>query len=182
MAFFREEFNYQIKDVEYDVKFETMTSGLLDFTQTPIWITSSFFYSSQADELWIGYVLNGDAISFLPEIRKLYYAFRPFVHRSTMPKLVFPIIKVSKSEIQDKLPKKYFVLTHSCETPDKINDDYSECGHCVPCSRKIRTFGESSLKRIILKNPETSGKLQTIFTNVDIIKSSVNEEETKLDE
>jgi len=172
MKLFREDFQYQIEDVQFNVKFETRSIGILDFVQPPIWITSSLFYSSNADEMWIGYVLNDDAISFLPEIKKLYYSFRPFVHKNNMPKLVFPITKVSKSEIQDKLPKKYSVLTYSCENPDKIDDEYSECGHCDPCSRKIRTFGESSLKKAISKNPEIKEKLKAVFTSTDVMESA----------
>lgn len=169
MKLFREDFQYQIESVQYDVKFETRSSGLLSFTQPPIWITSSLFYSSDADEMWIGYVLNDDAISFLPDIKKLYYAFRPFVNKNHMPKLVFPIIKLSKSEIHDKLPKKYSALTHSCENPDKRGDEYSECGHCIPCARKIRTFGESSLKKVI--DPEVVDKLKLVFKTDESIES-----------
>jgi len=122
------------------------------FTQLPIWIFSiSYLTYSDLDEIQIAYVSNDDAISYISEIKKFYKAHK-WLHRGKQPKLLFPLIKLMKYEIMEKLPSQYKPYLTSCENPILLPyfmkvkrygtierlQFYEPCGCCVPCERIIR--------------------------------------------
>lgn len=87
--------------------------------QMPIWIMGVIYSNRLADvdEVQIGYVMNDDAISYLDEIKKLYYSFKPLMNLEDkpLPKLSFPLIKEKKWFMYEKLPWEWKNLTFSCE-------------------------------------------------------------------
>ena len=114
------------------------------------------------DELQIGYVMGDDAIGYIDEIKKLYRATKPFIVKQ--PKLTFPITKVYKNEIVNRLPEQYLKLITSCENPNLksygitinggITKDvkyrfFEPCGECLPCEKTIDNnyFGSNQIEK-----------------------------------
>lgn len=94
--------------------------------QMPIWVMGIIYSNrlSEVDEVQIGYVMNDDAISYLDEIKKLYYSFKPLMNLEDkpMPKLLFPLMKEKKWFMHEKLPYDYRELTFSCENVQIIEE------------------------------------------------------------
>jgi 7-cyano-7-deazaguanine synthase in queuosine biosynthesis len=109
----------------------------LKFKQVPLWILGMCYLGSRIDEIHVGYVMNDDAISYLDDIKRIFKAYHAILE--TKPKLVFPISKMKKQEIQEELPSEFKSLVVSCEDPYLNESDggfeYYECGRCVACQR-----------------------------------------------
>lgn len=141
---FNEEFNDRLQDIIKPIKL-VVNSGApeLLFKQMPLWITSIIYSDelSYVDEIHIGYVMNDDAISYLEDIRKIYYSYQGIIHKK-LPKLLFPLYKLGKDTISNRLPEKYKELTISCEFPKlALSGDgvrHFDCGSCSPCKRAVR--------------------------------------------
>lgn len=98
-------------------------------------------------EVWIGYVMNDDAISYLADINKAYKAFESLNGGRTVPKLKFPLYKTCKQEIRSQLPGNYLELTISCEAPRIArHEEYYDCGNCAACKRRVNEFGLQSIR------------------------------------
>jgi 7-cyano-7-deazaguanine synthase in queuosine biosynthesis len=96
----------------------------------------------EIDEIQLGYVMEDHALSWLKEIKKLFKAimgmsmmthFAVNGKEYKLPKVTFPIIKLSKYDIYGSIERdcpSIFKLCVTCETP---NEDGSACGHCHSC-------------------------------------------------
>ena len=120
----------------------------VSFTQPLIWsLCMAFAVGHKIDEVHVGYVKGDDALLYLKEIKKLYYATKPFTHET--PKLKFPLVKqkLCKDNMLDVLPDQYHRLIISCEDPilNKVGMKYKgksyrtfePCCTCVPCKKNI---------------------------------------------
>jgi len=81
------------------------------------------------DELHLGYIMNDDAVSFIPEIKQMFNGYKGLIQN--LPKLKFPLLKYNKQYIWNNLPEKIRKHTTWCESP-RIKDN---CGTCIPCKR-----------------------------------------------
>jgi len=107
-------------------------------SQPPIWLLSLLFILNKGiDEVAIGYVMNDCAISFLQDIQRVYKAYQPFF-RNKLPKLIFPLTKLTKDSLYEQLPKNYYENTVTCEQPlITSNGTYVPCYNCIPCKHKM---------------------------------------------
>lgn len=115
--------------------------------QAYIWASIAPIYTSNIDdidEIQIAYVMNDDAISFMPEIKKIYNSYNGIV-RNKLPKLVFPLKKMKKSEFVYELPHEILTQVTSCEDNDEENCE------CVPCSRFRQIFGVRTGSELVTK-------------------------------
>jgi len=108
-------------------------SNNLDFKQLPLWIQASLY--AVTDEIYIGYVQNDDAISYLKDFKKIWKSYKSI--NSSLPKLKFPLYKTSKEYIIENLPIDLFEEVFSCEQPiiNKKEKTFIDCGCCVPCKK-----------------------------------------------
>ena len=148
---FHEKYSNQIERPLFVSEVNIHGSHDLMFKQLPIWIFSILYLPfSEIDEIQIAYVMNDDAISYIDDIKKLFRAHK-FLHRCKQPKLVFPLTKIDKGTMMDRLPDNYKQYMTSCECPEllpyhmKVNKPsieklqyYRPCGNCVPCQRIIK--------------------------------------------
>lgn len=111
--------------------------------QPPIWVLGiSFIQNKNFDEIQIGYVSNDCAISYINDILKLYNSYSPLNdNEKSMIPLTFPLMKYSKEEIMNSLPKIYSKNVYSCEGPSM---EYIPCGSCVTCKKYFQIFLEQN--------------------------------------
>jgi 7-cyano-7-deazaguanine synthase in queuosine biosynthesis len=106
-------------------------SDNLVFYQMPLWIAAVICTTSnKVKEIAVGYVMNDDAISYLLEFKKIVKAFNSISYEP-YPKISFPLSKINKNTILDKIDpelKKHVVW---CERPRGLNS----CGKCYSCER-----------------------------------------------
>lgn len=102
------------------------------YSQPLIWLMGMLYASpDDADGIALGFVQNDDAISYLDEISAAYVAMAALYRGHSIPKLSFPLKKVSKQQAFVALPEKIRNLVTWCENhmePDR-------CGECVSCKR-----------------------------------------------
>ncbi len=95
--------------------------------------------SKYNNEIWIGYIMGDDAISYLDEIKSIWEINKAFVvDEAKHTKLVFPLVQLKKMEIAYKLPADILKETFTCEAPTIIDADaeiWKECGECQTCKR-----------------------------------------------
>lgn len=119
------------------------------------------------DEVQIGFTLKDEGMSYISELRTLFNTSLKLMPDEEVPlktKLVFPLSKMSKSMIAEKLEKLQKkngtkLKTLSCEKPfAKIENDDNEvvitikcCGTCNSCQRNISEGLERYNKDIILR-------------------------------
>lgn len=76
----------------------------LALKQVPAWICSlAYFASDKYDTVAIAYIMGDDAISFIPDIEKIWNSYRGITD-GKLPKLEFPLVKLKKSEAWYDLP------------------------------------------------------------------------------
>jgi 7-cyano-7-deazaguanine synthase in queuosine biosynthesis len=119
--------------------------GEIILGQPVLWIMSSMFnLTNDIDEIWMGYVMNDDAVSYTKEILNLYEACKPFSAITKFPVIKFPIIKHKKYDLMDEY-KGMKDLISFCETPDfmtyKEANIYLPCGHCESCLKHQKQTG-----------------------------------------
>ncbi len=83
------------------------------------------------DEVCIGYVMNDDIVSYLPDIIKIWNSYKSICH-SIFPKLLFPLVKYSKKQIYDELPSRFLDNITYCE---RTEDNDEPCNKCRSCKR-----------------------------------------------
>ena len=146
-----DEFNKEFdKDVSLNesVTIDIHDTSNIGFAQPYLWSTlSNIGFTSEMDELQIGYVYGDAVVAYLPEIRRSYGSAKPFVRHQ--PKLTFPIIKTHKDDMVIDLPEQYLKLVVSCENPKLKNYSitnketgfkyrfFEPCGHCEICKKII---------------------------------------------
>lgn len=111
---------------------EFIGDHMISGPQPPIWVFCLAYHEDlpYVDEVQMGYVIGDEAISYLPEINKLYRSLAPFM-KKTPPPLKFPLIKEHKWVIWGYLPDNIKKDVVFCESATE--DRYSPCGDCVPC-------------------------------------------------
>lgn len=130
-----EEFGTYLSGMNHPtMTFQTTTTNFnLLLTQPPIFLTSILYCLDESiKEVRIGYCMNDDAISFIPELKRIWGAFQG-IYAYKLPKLTFPLMKRKKTEYWRELPNEIFQETYFCECPDCGED----CGRCFTCKRSI---------------------------------------------
>lgn len=101
----------------------------------PIQFMNIVYDIGNYDEIAIGYVMNDDAISFLPEIQACWNGYKGLV--DYLPILTFPLIKITKSTEYNSLPIELKDHVTWCESPSYIESNC--CDNCIPC-KKMKYF------------------------------------------
>lgn len=140
----RNEFGYKLnymKDI-VTIGISYQCTGSSALPQMPLWIFGCWqlqgYYRKELTELQIGYVMNDDAISYLEEMKKVYYSYECLVdehYEGGMIPLNFPLIKYNKKQIMDLIPENIAAEVMSCESVIEIGDDHYSCGECNPCTK-----------------------------------------------
>lgn len=127
-----------------DAKVTTPFAGNLIFNQMPTWLLMLMTCSdARHTEVAIGYVMGDDAISYLPEIKRLWNASSfLFGGRRAMPKLCFPIAQVTKGMIWRAFPDELKQHVTWCENCG----DADFCDNCTPCKKAICVDIQGSAK------------------------------------
>ena len=103
--------------------------------QPAIWASLLGIYTASCgniDVVEMAYVMRDGAISFLPEISKQFRNSYVIAGRSdskSCPKISFPLVKLTKSELWASLPRRIRYFIHFCEYGDRA------CGRCSSCKR-----------------------------------------------
>jgi len=119
----------------------TRTNPNLAFKQIPVWlITLVEAIHTPVDEVAIGYIRNSrpaeeDASSHLDDLRHLYNAYQPFMHKP-LPRLVFPVAHLGKKELFARLSPDLAEHCVTCAQPVATDHGYQPCGHCPLCLRR----------------------------------------------
>jgi 7-cyano-7-deazaguanine synthase in queuosine biosynthesis len=99
--------------------------------QVPMFLTV-IYQLRDYDEFAMGYVMNDDAVSFVPDIINIYNSYKPLVQN--LPTITFPLLKERKTDIYYALPESLKPLVVWC---DSTCIDDAPCGHCHSCERMI---------------------------------------------
>jgi 7-cyano-7-deazaguanine synthase in queuosine biosynthesis len=123
------------------VSFEK-TNPRLAYKQIPVWILALIeALHPKVDEVAIGYIKNShpgeeDASSHIADIRRIYEAYRPLMHRD-LPALCFPIAEVSKEQVLVGLDPALRAACVYCEYPvEGPGGEYAPCGRCRVCQAR----------------------------------------------
>lgn len=136
VKYFNDEYpDSSIKVVSVKTEFDRNIKPLIYFAQMPFWITYPLYYANECDEVWIGYVMCDQAISYLDDIRKIWNSFKRISHEDRYPKLIFPLCKISKEMIRYDMDYDLFQLTVYCESPVDVKGKLTPCGECPSCKR-----------------------------------------------
>jgi len=128
------EFRFNDTIARYDMY---LTPVQLAINQPLFWLMSTVVCVPwECDSIAVGFIQKDDALSFLPEIQAAYKAMGK-LRRDPLPKLEFPLIKHSKSEIYTTLDHSLVELCSFCETPNVVPDT-APCGHCNKCTEMKR--------------------------------------------
>jgi hypothetical protein len=120
-----------------EINGRSIGGGSFILSQPAYWIFGIVHFENIAhfDEVWIGYVMNDCAISFLREIRNLYLSYNGLLDDDhKLPKLVFPLIKKPKLDLlfDGGLTDEIINACTFCE-----NDAFTDnCGECPPCMNR----------------------------------------------
>lgn len=96
--------------------------------QIPALLTTLLYSTNNNDIVALSYVMNDCAVSFLPEIKKIWNSYKSL--SDNLPKLEFPLIKNNKQDIWYKLPEEIRQYTTWCE-----EENLKEFCDCIPCKR-----------------------------------------------
>jgi 7-cyano-7-deazaguanine synthase in queuosine biosynthesis len=105
--------------------------------QLPLWITATL-YLPRVDEIQIGYTMNDDAISYIPDVISIYAAYQNIM-LDKLPPLIFPLIKQKKADTLYTISEEVRKLVTFCESE---NSDF--CGKCHSCERMIDTIRQTN--------------------------------------
>lgn len=97
----------------------------------------------------MGYVVGDCAISYLPEIRRIYNSYKGIAFSNNLPTLTFPLMKTTKNMIVRDIPQIYKNKVTWCENFEE--DD--NCGKCTSCKKMLELMPDR-------------------FTTVNLIKGS----------
>lgn len=101
--------------------------------QVPAWICSLMYFANSAyDAVAIAYIMGDDAISFIPDIKKIWNSYRG-ISDGLLPKLEFPLTKLKKSEAWYNLPIPIRSHVTWCEE----NGTTPTSCKCHSCARMI---------------------------------------------
>jgi 7-cyano-7-deazaguanine synthase in queuosine biosynthesis len=92
--------------------------------------------TNEHDKVCIGYIMNDDAISFIPEIKKIWKSLGLM---KKLPVLDFPLMKTKKETVISYLlynHKEIYDLCWCCESDFSVM-----CGECASCKRHINSGG-----------------------------------------
>ncbi len=110
-----------------------VNSGNVILNQIPIFLTA-LYHLENYDEFAMGFIMNDDTISWIPEIIACYESFKPLV--CNLPKLTFPLIKIKKITLYNSLPDLIKKEVVWCEDEDGIfNHETKTCNACHSCLR-----------------------------------------------
>lgn len=116
---------------------------------------SALAYSvyEDVDEVAIGYVMNDDAISFLPEIQAVWESMLSLMWKP--PPLLFPMKQKTKTELWFSLTPEMRRAVTWCEDEFHFHATTKYCGKCVPCRKMdfleiphLRTSTEKSVGEV----------------------------------
>lgn len=90
------------------------------------------------DAVALGYVVRDAAISYLPEIKRIYNSYKGIAWGNSLPVLTFPLMKTTKEMICRDLPFIYKDKVTWCEN----FGEQDNCGKCDSCKRMLNLMPE----------------------------------------
>jgi 7-cyano-7-deazaguanine synthase in queuosine biosynthesis len=159
--------SYQCDFIHYESNFWCGGYHGFHLQQPIVWMLSAASFlckdtiPPEIDEIQLGYVMEDHALSWLKEIKKVFKALMGMsmmAHFSIdgkdykLPKVTFPIIKLSKYDVYGAIQRdcpSIFKLCVTCETP---NEDGLACGHCHSCE-VAKKYGLTNLTPTFVEEP-----------------------------
>lgn len=110
------------------------------FKQMPIHILSSLCSMSNTDEIWIGYVMGDQGLSYTDVLEKIWKSYELLwditESEKPFPMLKFPIKRVNKRLITEGIDQEVLQFVTFCECDDQeLNINNERCGVCDSCKR-----------------------------------------------
>jgi 7-cyano-7-deazaguanine synthase in queuosine biosynthesis len=114
--------------------------GELGLGQPLLWLTPLAYQTRHYDEVAIGYVSGDCAVSYIDDMRAVWKAYSGFSQSTEFfPEITFPLIKLTKQEIWNKMDPEIRELCVYCEDPSDDEElGFVICGECTPCKRRKR--------------------------------------------
>lgn len=139
--FFDKKYYGKISKSEYTY-FKVVGYGKFHLPQSAMFITSLLYSIYDGiDTVNIAYVQNDDALSYIEDIKNIYYSYQPLFDMK-LPELKFPLSKTHKAtmlcELKNEHGKEFLDNITFCEQ----NYEYDNCGECEPCKRFMRTISD----------------------------------------
>lgn len=157
---YKERFKYLGVVCSFDIIKIGNCSG---FAQLPLWISAIISTTSKdVNKIAIGYVMNDDAIAYLPEFKKIVKSYNAISY-NPYPQIIFPIHKYKKHDIIPKLTSELLQHVVWCEYPNVVAGEYSACGQCETC-RRSPLIDNKSIKYIPSLGKSKIGK-ERIYEN-----------------
>jgi hypothetical protein len=128
--------------------------------QVPSWICSLLYFAENYyDAVAIAYIMGDDAISYIPDIEKIWNAYRG-ISVDTLPKLEFPLTKMKKAEAWNYLPLDIRQHVTWCE------DDGTPTCQCHSCARMVFEVPRiiPNLSDLQKREPEKAKHIQDTLT------------------
>lgn len=110
------------------------------FKQMPIHIISGLCSSTKTDEVWIGYVMGDQGLSYIDVLEKIWKSYEMLwdisVSGKPIPELKFPLKRLSKRCIIEGMDQDLLQYVTFCESDDEnLNQNNERCGVCDSCRR-----------------------------------------------
>ena len=124
-----------------EIQISAIAKPGLHLNQVPILLLGLLYsLNSEFDsKVALGYIMNDDAISYLPEIKRVWKSYSHLLSQSTPP-LEFPLIKTKKSEIYQQLPTSLKESITWCESEDqKLSEPCGKCPSCIRMNDLLET-------------------------------------------
>jgi 7-cyano-7-deazaguanine synthase in queuosine biosynthesis len=122
------------------------TNRNLAYKQVPIWLLALVEgIRNEVDEVALGYIKNThpeveDVTAHIETIERIYAAYQPLMH-GPMPRLVFPLLHLTKAEVLARLSPELRAHTVYCEAPLRDGEAYRPCGRCRICLHRAEEIG-----------------------------------------
>lgn len=167
--FFDKKYYGKISKSEY-TQFKVEGYGKFHLPQSAMFIASLLYsINDDIDTVNIAFVQNDDALSYIEDIKNIYYSYQPLFNMK-LPELKFPLTKTHKAtmlcELNNEHGKEFLDNVTFCE----LNYEYDNCGECEPCKRFIRTISDfkwSGYKRVF-KNYDSVNYGKNLHNKLDI--------------
>lgn len=140
MPLFAKNENFQFDGYHNTFNYDTRGS-VIGFNQVLPWLTGLAMTIRSDETAAIGYIMNDDAISYLPEIRNIWKSFKGIGKSSSFPKIEFPVHQDAKRELLRMVPSQYRRFLTTCESMTTIGVD-PNC-NCLPCKKSFFLLNQS---------------------------------------
>lgn len=162
--------------------------GNLNYQQIPLHVYAALCNDCNIKEVWIGYTVGDDSISYLDDIRNSYDSFEFIIDKFkynedvylVMPYLRFPIFKIHKSSSIHCMTRDILPFITFCESGEKLEGN-KRCHKCHVCKHYDTIFYDVfDIPLNFIHYHDKKKKLEETDYDVFDIPLKINEKESEL--